>query len=302
MREPPEKIGFSNDTLFIERSVNTAAAGGVEVRIDASVDDDGVMLSTATDTIETQSEVSRIAGYVARSWLLSKETPQGLRVGYAFVNWIDDDPTDYLAGGWWANIPPGGEIGLFEADALGRFVEGAELDITNPPVVPTAGTARYAGRSGGLFQYIERVGVAQHYQISEYDAGTQFTVDFGARLIEGCIGCNGDMHARDLHLGPLGEGLLAETPKADPAGYEIHYGLMGWRPDGTFYSEGAPAVRHTERVVVGARGYIGGHLSSRPAPSGEPRLLMGHMSATFDEQDGSLGSFDGSFDAFILPP
>ena len=77
------------------------------------------------------------------------------------VDWDNNDPSDYLAGGYWLHIET-----QPAAIEVGAFIDGPELDKNNPPTLPISGTASYRGSSGGL--YLAVAGTD-----STYPAGSQ---------------------------------------------------------------------------------------------------------------------------------
>ena len=60
-------------------------------------------LDTATDTLFSY-DVPYIPGYTLRTWALLSDTDEGALVSYHVVNWNDDDPSDYLAAGYWIHL------------------------------------------------------------------------------------------------------------------------------------------------------------------------------------------------------
>lgn len=294
MREPPEQITFDGRTAYF-------SDGRAEV---IKEDEARTYTINSTDnTVHSAPYPARIPGHVAQSWLMVKQETDGTQLAYVVVSWDDDDPTDYLAGGWWSKFPKDErDLDLFNTESLFFFVDGPETDTRHPPTLPASGTATYLGRSGGLFQYIEAVGYARHYSLSEYEAPVRLTADFGAGLVRGCLGCDGGILAGEQHIGALLQSsTIAETPRADPTGYELHFGPVGWRENVTIYQE-AVGVVHDRRTVIGTEGVFGAQFSNRPVQTGEPRLMTGAYSVTFAEADGSRGRFSGAFDAQYEKP
>ena len=72
-------------------------------------------------------------------------------ITYAVVSWNDNDPTDYLAGGYWLHFS-GDVLGSnFTVDEAGAFVDGPEIDMANRPIMPSQGSATYLGEAEGLY-------------------------------------------------------------------------------------------------------------------------------------------------------
>lgn len=82
--------------------------------------------------------------------------------------------------------------------------------------------------------------------------------------------------------------------QAIAAGYELHLGATPFNPAGTFENTDV-TVRHPERTVTQSEGHWGGSLSNIPDPAGNPRLVAGFSGANFEESDGSVGTFFGTF-------
>ena len=292
---PPEQVGFNHDTVFF-------SGGKVEI-----VEERGgrtYTINSEEHTAQSARIPARIPGHVAQSWLMVRPEAGGTQMAYVIISWDDNDPTDYLAGGWWSVFPQDEkEVDLFTADVLKHFVEGPEIDPTNPPVLPVTGTATYAGISSGLFQYIEAVGYARNYMFSEFLAPIQMTADFDAGVVQGCIGCTGEITAGEVHIASLLQSeTAAATPRADPSSYELHFGPVGWREDGTVYQE-AMTVMHKSRTIAESKGGVfGAQFSNRPVETGEPRLMAGSYRANFEEESGSFGVFNGSFEALLQKP
>ena len=146
-----------------------------------------------------------IPGFVNREWFLTENRHDGRTILYTAVEWDDDNPADYLAVGWWLHYPPGAPSDDHESAERGVFIDGPELDLSNPPDMPVSGTATYAGGTGGLYEY--RHGSAWdelegEHQYVEFSAPIVLTADFSEATISGCIGCTGDIKAETLHLWP----------------------------------------------------------------------------------------------------
>ena len=291
---PPEQINFYGQTVFFS---------GGKAEIVEERDGRTYRINSEEHTVQSTPIPARIPGHVAQSWLMVRPEAEGTQMAYVIISWDDNDPTDYLAGGWWSVFPQNEEeVDLFTADALTYFVDGPEIDPANPPVLPATGTATYDGISSGLFQYLEAVGYARHYMFSEFLAPVQLTADFDAGIVRGCIGCTGEITAGEVHIASLLQSeTAAATPRADPSGYELHFGPVGWREDGTVYQE-TMTVMHESRTITGSWGVFGAHFSNRPVETGEPRLTAGLYEANFREEDGSLGRFNGSFEALLQKP
>ena len=239
-----------------------------------------------------------IPGFVSREWLLTENRHDGKTMLYVTVSWDDDNPADYLAAGWWLHYPPGASVREFESAERGVFIDGPELDLSNPPAMPVSGEASYAGGIGGIYEYEYGSGWGElegDSQYIEFTAPIELTANFSDATIAGCIGCSGDIEVQALHLFPI---VTWRTPDPDalPTDYELHLAPTPYNPNGTF--EGTDiTVTHPERTVTRTDGVWGGQFSNLPDPDGNPRRVVGLSNVGFDEADNSRGNFEGIFSA-----
>ena len=250
-----------------------------------------VSVNTEDDAVSTGTEPSPLPGHQARYWRFVQQEPEGTSYVYALVSWNGDDPADYLMAGWWAHFdgeqPPDLTYGnLYEYSIL----DGPELDPEAPPELPVAGTASYAGPAGGVYVYVPGETLEErHFVVDGWEATATLSADFGSGMMSGCVGCVGDFITRTAVI-PASRGDV----QADISDYELHLAAHPWREDGTF--DGAMAeVLHPSREIVGSEGEWGASLSSRADADGNPRLIAGFAGADFEEADGSVGGFFGSF-------
>ena len=254
-------------------------------------------LTTARNAVDV-GEPFRPAmpGHSGWSWTLLNTAQDSTTYAYAVISWDDDSPTDYLAAGYWIHFPSH-PPGYATVEAAG-FIDGPELDVSNPPQLPLQGQATYRGFAGGtyVYKYGESWGeeLANTYDAEEYAATVTLTADFAANTLSGCIGCLGDIAIRRSHLQQL-LGDEAQELAASPADYELHLGAVSFNPeDGTFENLDV-TVMHPERTITQSEGFWGGGFSNIPDSAGNPRLVAGFSDAEFEEADGSLGSFWGMF-------
>ena len=132
-----------------------------------------------------------------RDWTLFRATKTGASVAYSEVNWDDDDPTNYLAGGYWMHLD---RIDLdwspapwaFDDADAGAFIRGPEF--AGNPTLPGRGTATYLGRATGLYTFFygptwANLQLARTKESGIYHGVAQLTADFSKNEIRGCIGC-----------------------------------------------------------------------------------------------------------------
>ena len=248
-------------------------------------------------------------GYAGRRWTLGKTTATHTSMVYAVVSWNDDNPADYLAAGWWLRFPGRYSFlrGLSLVDAeSAAFIDGPELDISDPPRLPDGGTATYAGGAGGFYQYREGgagTGADAPVHVEEFSGTMVITADFSDNTLRGCLGCVGDLLPEREHLYAVLRRQRGE-PAVPPTDYELHFGVTGINPGGSFVNTDVTVV-HPERTVTESSGYWDGRLSNRPAAGGHPRLVAGSSDVEFVEADGSRGQFRSLFTVFdesLLPP
>ena len=93
------------------------------------------------------------------------------------------------------SISPGHPPDLSAVEATG-FIDGPEIDVSNPPQMPVQGQATYGGPAGGIYryQYGDSWGeLAGTLGVEEYEAIVTLTADFSDNTLSGCIGCQGDI-------------------------------------------------------------------------------------------------------------
>lgn len=289
--QPPEE-----GQIRFER--NTAYDGQVlSVKL-THADESTTTLTTARNAVNNGKPFRPLMpAHSGWSWTLVNTAQDGTSYVYTKISWANDDPTDYLAAGYWLHYP-GHPPDLSMVEVAG-FIDGPELDVlANPPRMPVQGQATYSGAAGGLYQYRygdewgeELVGT---FGMDEYEAVATLTADFSDNTLRGCIGCEGNLIIRQ---GQLHQHLSdAVQPLAEPpTDYELHLGVAPFDPDNGTFEHPEVTVRHPERAIVQSQGFWGGGFSNIPDPAGNPRLVSGFSNALFEEADGSIGYFWGIF-------
>ncbi len=275
--------------------------------IDATqLDGTRIQLNTLRDAESTTPYPPAMPGYSGRAWTLLKTGADSASMGYAIVNWNDDDPGDYLSAGWWIHFGnqryPG--IDPYHPDSrIYVFIDGPETDPRLQTALPVEGTASYSGGAGGrfLYRYGDDWGDAKGKTSSEEFAGVvTLKADFGAGTMERCLGCEGDIRVQRRHLASAFERFETEPVEllVDPGDYEVRFAPTGFNPDGTFEAAEGVTVGHPERSIAEVRhGFWGGAFSNRRDGEDNPRLVVGYGSVQFVEQDGSASSITGIFNA-----
>ena len=254
-------------------------------------------VNTADDAVATSPGSTPIPGHQARGWTFVKDVKRGTSVVYALVSWDPDNPADYLMAGWWAQFPGQHLPELSLRDSIQyAIVDGPEIDSSSPPDLPLEGQATYTGQAGGLYSYVAGSDWGEDegaYVIDEYEGVITISADFADATLSACIGCSGDLVTRRAHFGIFLGDELRDT-QGIGAGYELHFGETAFNPDGTFVYDDV-TLRHPERTVAESDGYWGGSLSNISDAAGHPRLVAGFSGVNFEESDGSIGRFSGTF-------
>ncbi len=236
-----------------------------------------------------------IPGHVAEEWDFVKETADDTSVAHALVSYDENDPADYLMMGWWLEFP--GQRyrdRTLEGSVPAAIVDGPEIYPSAPRELPIEGRATYTGRAGGLFTYFPNWGAEDPaYLLYQYEGPVAVTADFAAATLSGCIGCDGDIATRRAILEDSRDDVQWSIAEFI-SGYELHLGAAPLDPNGTFQSADV-TVRHSERTVTRSEGAWGGAVSRIPDRAGNPRLVAGLNKIEFGEDDGSSGTFHGSF-------
>ena len=292
------RIDFSRTTMF----------DGSVLTVDLSSDDETLKLNTLRDAIATEEYRPAIPNRSGRSWVMRNTAYDSTSVVYALVSWDNDDPTDYLAAGWWVHIP------LLDSSPtnIGRvaFIDGPEIDSANPPTMPVAGGGHYVGLGGGvvIYEFGSSWGnLAGSYALGEYAGTVTVIADFDRGTVAGCLGCIGDIRPAQRHLVSVYEDVLRiDLPDvlAPVEDYEIHYAPVPYNSDGTFEST-TGTVMHPTRIITEADAFWGGSFSNVDDPNGHPRLVGGFSDAQFVEDDGSEGFLWGILNVLstaMLPP
>ncbi len=284
-----------DDTITFERN---SEFSGPRLRVFLTLDDGTeVSVNTTDDAVATEPGATPIPGHRARDWTFVKDADIGTSVAYALVSWDPEDPADYLMAGWWAQFPGQHLPDLSFRDSIQyALVDGPEFDLSAPRRLPVEGRATYVGQAGGLYAYVPGSDWGEDegaYVIDEYEGEIAIAADFAGGTLSGCIGCAGDLVTRRAHFG-IFLGDEARDAQAVAADYELRFGVTLINPDGTFEHDDVE-VRHPGRAVTHAEGHWGGTLSNLPDRDGNPRLTAGFSSASFEERDGSVGEFFGTF-------
>ncbi len=260
--------------------------------------DDGTELSvnTVDDVFQVLPGVTPMPGHRARAWTFLKIAGGDTSVAHALLSANPEDPADYVAFGWWAHFPGQTPPLTFEGSNRYAIIDSPELDHGIVPELPADGTATYMGPAGGLYAYEPPVDEGEDAclcVLDEYQGTVTLTADFADGTLKGCIGCVGDLVTQRAHFGAfLGEELT--DPGAIARDYELHLATAIIRDDAMFERDKV-ILKHPERTITLSEGEWAGAFSSRLDTDGNPRLVAGFSYVYFEESDGSVGAFSGSY-------
>lgn len=264
-------------------------------------------VNTLDDAVSTAEAETVIPGHVAQEWMFLKEEDHGTSNVHAVASWNPNEPEDYLMVGWWAYFPGQHPPDLDPYDTQQPVViDGPEFDPAHPPTIPSIGTASYQGPVFGTYTFRPADGpegvspdIEDFYVADGWSGQATLTADFGAGMVQGCIGCVGDLVHRDALI-PI----YHPDVQFDPTEYEIHLLAHPFDPDTGMIDGGVSEVRQPSQEVTDSEGGWGGYFSSRPDEAGNPRMLAGFTWNSFDIDGGRarlVGAFTGLSEDFAPP-
>ena len=276
----------------VTQSVNREGGSGISTdRASTTFDGDTFTLrverQSGTDLVVTSDdprvafgaiEISPLPDhtYLGDGLLVDYDTDE-TTLTYVAVSWDNDDPTDYLAGGYWLHFS-GDVLGSnFRADDAGAFVDGPEIDIANRPTMPTQGSATYRGVTEGL--YASHDASSGENEIGLFNGDMELTANFLAGTIGGCIGC--------------GRGVYLNYEIA-PSGYRVRLGRTNIEANGV-YRGTSVTLEHPTIRIASTSGRWGGMFSNQSNSEGEPRLTAGTVGGQATTDDGSEAVFVGAY-------
>lgn len=221
-----------------------------------------------------------------------------ISVAAVYTSWDDDDPTSYLAGGYWMHV----EGNLLDPEniavEIGAFMDGPEL--SGAPVLPALGTASYRGPATGIYAYQYGSGHASRAEgsaaVGEFFGIAALDADFAARTVSGSIG---ELFVSGLGATPDGEEfeIAGESP-----GLRVDLGSAAFGANGTFTGSAVTvASTNANRTIDSSSGAWGGRFSN-VVEAGEPRLAGGTVGAEWEEGNGGQGVLLGAFFGAKDPP
>ena len=206
--------------------------------------------------------------------------PSETTVAYAAVSWLNSDPMDYLAGGYWLHATGDIRGASFTIDAGGAFVDGPEISLAARPRMPTLGSATYRGDAEGLYavEYGSEIPAYRgQEELGVWGGDLRLTANFAARSIGGCIGCD---------VGIWVNGIASD--------YRARLGTVPVDSRGTFRGS-TVRLEHPQLSFTRNAGNWGGMFSNRLDASGDPRLVAGTVGGDATSAGGSNVVFVGAW-------
>ncbi len=245
----------------------------------------------------TGGSIVGLSGRSGRTWSTLGVTDNRATLATIAVDWADDDVNDYLAGGYWLHVEGDFTTGAITSVGIGAFVDGPEIDLSNPVAIPVQGTATYRGTGSGLYVGVygnDVPGVAPgSAEVAEFTGIATLTADFQLRSIQGCVGCEGGLEASGIFEdGATGESYGFEGT----ADYQIRLGSAQISTNG-FFSRNHVWVTGTGLPLVDSSGAWGGRFSSIQDADGDPRLVAGTFGGGFTSRGGTQATYLGAFGA-----
>ena len=214
-------------------------------------------------------------------------------LGLFAVDWSNDDPGDYLAGGYWLHIRTDPQE--FQ---LGAFVGGPELGLDQTPQLPVSGTAYYRGSSTGLYatRYgTDGEGIAPgSEEIGEFLGDATLSANFDAGTIRGCIGCNEGILLSGAYYDKDTGDVSTFSVESD---YRVDLGSTPiGRSNGTF-RDGGVSLSNPDVQITRSEGTWAGQFSNKVDADGDPRVVAGTFTGEATTRGGSKAVFVGAFAA-----
>ncbi|MCY4420315.1 MAG: hypothetical protein OXC42_03565 [Gammaproteobacteria bacterium] len=202
-----------------------------------------------------------------------------------FIEWEDNDFTNYLAGGYWIHADP-----ATSGVEFGAFVDGPEYD--QVITVPASGRATYTGRSAGFF--MGTYGVGTPYPEGTIEAGefqgvfTMFA-DFDTGMVSGQV--------RDVdftYKSLLFPGAQAQEDRVTTrTGYSLDMAATPFNSAGQFFGNDI-TLSHEFISFVEAGGSWAGRFSEVDDANGFPRAVAGVHRGFGRTARGSTALFVGA--------
>ena len=234
-------------------------------------------LNIAEDYTETEY-YTPIAGHDEgrQGYIIDYKTSE-TTAAYVALSWLNSDPTDYLAGGYWLHVSGDVLDANAQIDDGGAFIDGPELSLSSRPTMPTLGIATYHGEVGGLYAVTYGSDVPQsrgETEIGEWAGGLRLTANFAARTIGGGV-----------------DNITVDDYASD---YRLRLGAVPFDSRGTFRGSNV-RLEHPDLTFARNTGNWGGMFSNRLDATGDPRLVAGTLGGEAETTGGSSSVFVGAW-------
>lgn len=267
--------------ISTDRASTTFDGQTFTLRVDRRSGND-IHLSTAEDYTESYTlDGTPISGHdtAAEGYIIDYKVVE-TTVAYGAISWLNSNPSDYLAGGYWLHVS-GDVLGSGVIDEGGAFVDGPEIALSSRPTMPVRGSATYAGLAEGLYASTYGTDFGAEFrgqtEIGLWSGGMQLTADFSARTIGGCVGCN--------------QAVYVDGVRTD---YRLRLGAASFDSRGTF--RGSSMTMESATVdITSTTGNWGGMFSNRLDSSGDPRLVAGTLGGELRLSGGTESAFVGAW-------
>lgn len=240
------------------------------------------------------------AARTLRNWAIVNVTGTEVTLSRLASSWADDDPADWLAGGYWVHLTGTGFGSAWSLTGVeyGAFVDGPEL--RSPPASrPSLGTATCSGLASGAYfmEYGTDVAVPRgSTELGEFQGVARLTADFADNSISGCMGLG--CAERIETAGVIRNGLTGAWRNFTNVRSDIRADFGAARVDenGRF-SDGRVTLSSPGVRVVHSAGSWGGTFLNKPVATGEPHLVAGTTLDNATTSGGTRLYFVGAFAA-----
>jgi len=255
---------------------------GTDVKLTVTRDDDS---SFTLDGAKALIPFSRqtldpvMDGYTFRGEGLLGWDDESVTMAAVYTNWDNENPEDYLAGGYWMHLEGSTDPLSVRGAEIGAFVDGPEIE--SAPTLPATGTATYTGQAGGLYTAYSSEGV----EVGEFFADSSLEANFTTDRVSGCIGCK-QAKVYSVTTGVSGRDVNGHLELG-----ETSIGSDGtFRDDNVTFVTGAGTPQTPDGIEQTTDGSWGGRFSSITTEGGvNPRLAAGTAGSKWTSDYGTSG-------------
>ena len=260
----------------------------------ARADGSSLRLNSAANLVGSVSDASNIPGHnTIRGDVLLDYSNTRASAAAVYTSWDNDDPTDYLAGGYWIHARGDFSTETISGIEVGVFVDGPELD--GAANLPVRGSAAYQGPTEGLYAQqwgTDDPGAAQgSVEIGGFAATIDLTADFGSNTISGCVGCTGMIETNGIFV-DASTGAAYE--RAGISESVLRLGPASLNSDGSFRNR-EMSMSNPHFTVTQTTGSWGGKFSNVQDAAGDPRLVAGTYGGRAVTSGGTETVFVGAY-------